>query len=153
MTPTVMAVTAVFDFFLPQQKKVWILNFILLLPNQLISGGLLTLKFSFQYFQFADGVWVIESLYFEVSKLIWTLFTLVMTILGLKSSFFCMIWVFFPMTGRFILEYVYDRTAVQRKPKDWKWLAIHLISLAIPLTMIMYLIYMTFLMFIPIMGR
>jgi len=76
-----------------------------------------------------------------------------MTILGLKSSFFCMIWVFFPMTGRFILEYVYDRTAVQRKPKDWKWLAIHLISLAIPLTMIMYLIYMTFLMFIPIMGR
>ena len=28
MTPTVMAVTAVFDFFLPQQKKVWILNLI-----------------------------------------------------------------------------------------------------------------------------
>ena len=160
MTPTVMAVTAVFDFFLPQQKKVWNLNFIFLknyylihVLSWLISGTLLTLKFSFQYFQFADGVWVIESLYFEVSKLIWTLFTLVMTILGLKSSFFCMIWVFFPMTGRFILEYVYDRTAVQRKPKDWKWLAIHLISLAIPLTMIMYLIYMTFLMFIPIMGR
>jgi hypothetical protein len=71
----------------------------------------------------------------------------------LKSSFFCMIWVFFPMLGRFILERVYDRTAIQRKPKDWKWLVIHLLSLTIPLTMMMYLIYMTFLMFIPIMGR
>lgn len=40
MCPTVMAVCAVFYFALPRQK---------------------------QYFQFADGVWVIESLYFEVS--------------------------------------------------------------------------------------
>lgn len=107
----------------------------------------------FQYFQFADGVWVIESLYFEVSKLVWTLYTLVMTFLGLKSSFFCMIWVLFPMIGRLVLEKMYDRTAVQRRPKDWKWLVIHLFSLAIPLIMMMYLIYMTFLMFIPIMGR
>ena len=30
---------------------------------------------------------------------------------------------------------------------------IHLFSLAVPLIMMMYLIYMTFLMFIPIMGR
>ena len=57
------------------------------------------------------------------------------------------------MLGRFILERVYDRTAIQRKPKDWRWLVIHLLSLTIPLTMMMYLIYMTFLMFIPIMGR
>jgi hypothetical protein len=76
-----------------------------------------------------------------------------MTILRLKSSFFCMFWVLFPMTGRFILERMYDRTAVQRKPKDWKWLVIHLFSLTIPLIMMMYLIYMTFTMFIPIMGR
>ena len=67
------------------------------------------------------GVWVIESLYFEVSKLVWTLYTLVMTILGLKSSFFCMIWVFFPMMGRLVLERMYDRSAIQRKNKDWKW--------------------------------
>ena len=32
-------------------------------------------------------------------------------------------------------------------------LMIHLFSLAVPLIMMMYLIYMTFLMFIPIMGR
>lgn len=96
---------------------------------------------------------MIESLYFEVSKLVWTLYTLVMTVLGLKSSFFCMIWVLFPMVGRFLLERMYDRTAVQRRPKDWKWLVIHLLSLAVPLMMMMYLIYMTFVMFIPIMGR
>lgn len=126
MVPTVMSVIAVFYFALPRQR---------------------------QYFQFADGVWVIESLYFEVSKLVWTLYTLVMTILRLKSSFFCMIWVFFPTLGRVILEKMYDRTAVQRRPKDWKWLVIHLFSLAIPLIMMMYLVYMTFLMFIPIMGR
>ena len=67
------------------------------------------------------GVWVIESLYFEVSKLVWTLYTLVMTILGLKSSFFCMIWVFFPMMGRLVLERMYDPLAVQKRKKDWKW--------------------------------
>ena len=76
-----------------------------------------------------------------------------MTILRLKSSFFCMIWVLFPVSGRLLLEKMYDRTAVQRRPKDWKWLVIHLVSLAIPLVMMMYLIYMIFVMFIPIMGR
>jgi hypothetical protein len=60
---------------------------------------------------------VIESLYFEVSKLLWTLFTLVMTFFGLKSSFFCMVWVLFPMAGRFLLDRIYDRNAVQRKRK------------------------------------
>ena len=45
-----MAVIAVFQFVLPRQKK---------------------------HFQFIDGIWVIESLYFEVSKLVWTSFTLV----------------------------------------------------------------------------
>ena len=70
-----------------------------------------------QFFQFPDGVWVIESLYFEVSKLLWTLFTLVMTFFGLKSSFFCMVWVLFPMAGRFLLDRIYDRNAVQRKRK------------------------------------
>lgn len=96
---------------------------------------------------------MIESLYFEVSKLVWTLYTLVMTVLGLKSSFFCMIWVAFPTMGRVLLEKMYDRTAVDRRPKDWKWLAIHLFSLTVPLLMMMYLVYMTFSMFIPIMGR
>ena len=45
MAPTVMSVIAVFYFVLNKQRK---------------------------YFQFVDGVWIIESLYFEVSKLIWT---------------------------------------------------------------------------------
>ena len=100
MTPTVMSVTAVFSFALPQQKKV-------LIDESHIFTSCTWSYFQLQYFQFADGIWVIESLYFEVSKLVWTLFTLVMTVLGLKSSFFCMIWVFFPMIGRFILERVY----------------------------------------------
>ena len=39
MAPTVMAVIAVFHFVLSRQRK---------------------------YFQFVDGIWVIESLYFEV---------------------------------------------------------------------------------------
>ena len=39
MAPTVMSVIAVFYFVLSRQKK---------------------------YFQFVDGVWIIESLYFEV---------------------------------------------------------------------------------------
>ena len=36
---------------------------------------------------------------------------------------------------------------------DWKWLVIHLLSLFVPLTLNMYLINMTFAMFVPIMGR
>jgi len=36
---------------------------------------------------------------------------------------------------------------------DWKWLALHFISLVIPLILNMYLIYTTFTMFVPIMGR
>ena len=40
MAPTVMSVIAVFYFVLSRQKK---------------------------YFQFVDGVWIIESIYFEVS--------------------------------------------------------------------------------------
>ena len=90
MAPTMMSVIAVFNFALSRQKKC---------------------------FQFNDGLWVIESLYFEVSKLVWTLYTLVMTVLRLKSSFFCMMWVAFPMAGRFLLERIYDRTAVKKKPK------------------------------------
>jgi len=126
MAPTMMSVIAVFHFALPRQKK---------------------------FFQFKDGLWVIESLYFEVSKLVWTLYTLVMTLLRLKSSFFCMMWVLFPMAGRFILERIYDTSAVKKKPKDWKWLLIHMLSILIPLTLNMYLIYTTFVMFVPIMGR
>jgi len=126
MAPTVMTVIAVFFYALPRQKK---------------------------YFQFVDGVWVIESLYFEVSKLIWVLFTLIMTIARLKSSFFCMIWVLFPVTGRFILDRVYERSPTQKKSKDWLWLVGHLTSLVVPLILNMYLIYTTFVMFIPIMGR
>ena len=126
MAPTMMAVIAVLNFALSRQKK---------------------------FFQFHDGVWVIESMYFEVSKLVWTFYTLVMTLLRLKSSFFCMIWVLFPMSGRFLLDQIYDRTAVKRKPKDWKWLMVHLISVSVPLILNMYLIYTTFAMFVPIMGR
>ena len=41
MAPTVMSVVAVFHFVLSRQKK---------------------------YFQFVDGVWIIESIYFEVRQ-------------------------------------------------------------------------------------
>ena len=126
MAPTVMSVIAVFYFVLNKQRK---------------------------YFQFVDGVWIIESLYFEVSKLIWTLFTLVMTVFRLKSSFFCMCWVLFPMMGRLFLEKHYDLTPAKRKQKDLKWLLIHLTSLLIPLILHMCLILTTFTMFIPIMSR
>jgi len=126
MFPVVCTVTAVFVFALPRQKK---------------------------YFQFSDGVWVIESLYFEVSKLVWSLFTLVMTLAQLKSSFFCMVWVLFPSIGRGVLDHMYDRTPAQRRPRDTKWLLIHLGSLLIPLILNMYLILTTFAMFIPIMAR
>lgn len=126
MAPTMMAVIAVFHFVLPRQKK---------------------------YFQFIDGIWVIESLYFEVSKLVWCMFTLVMTLARLKSSFFCMTWVLFPSLGRLLLDWLYDRSPAKRKPRDNSWLFIHLGSLLLPLTLNMYLIHTTFTMFIPIMSR
>jgi len=126
MAPTVMSVIAVFYFVLPRQKK---------------------------YFQFVDGIWIIESLYFEVSKLIWSFFTLAMTIAGIKSSFFCMVWVLFPMAGRYVLDRMYDSTPTKRRQKDNKWVLIHLISLLVPLILNMYLISNTFSMFIPIMSR
>ena len=126
MAPTVMAVIAVFYFVLPRQKK---------------------------YFQFSDGIWVIESLYFEVSKLVWCLFTLLMTLARLKSSFFCMSWVLFPSLGRTILDSMYDSSPTKRRQKDKTWLLIHLLSLLLPLILNMYLIFTTFTMFIPIMSR
>eukprot|EP00096_Caligus_rogercresseyi_P010754 TRINITY_DN4013_c0_g1_i1.p1 TRINITY_DN4013_c0_g1~~TRINITY_DN4013_c0_g1_i1.p1 ORF type:complete len:900 (-),score=145.35 TRINITY_DN4013_c0_g1_i1:1936-4635(-) len=126
MTPTIKAVVAVFHFALPRQKK---------------------------YFRFTDGIWAIESLYFEISKLVWTFFCFVLTLLRVKSSFFCTIWVFFPMLGRLLLDSIYDRTAVSKKPKGLQWLLIYLSSLIIPLIFNMYLIHTTFCMFVPIMGR
>lgn len=126
MAPTVMSVIAVFYFVLPRQKK---------------------------YFQFIDGIWVIESLYFEVSKLIWSMFTLVMTLARVKSSFFCMTWVLFPTLGRLFLDRIYDSSPTKRRRKDAWWLVIHLLSLLVPLILNMYLIFTTFTMFIPIMSR
>ena len=126
MAPTVMSVIAVFFFVLNKQRK---------------------------YFQFVDGIWIIESLYFEVSKLIWTVITLVMTILRVKSSFLSMCWVLLPMLGRAVLERQYDSSPAKRKQKDLKWLLVHLLPLLIPLILHMYLILTTFTMFIPIMGR
>lgn len=126
MAPTIMSVIAVFYFVLPRQKK---------------------------YFQFVDGIWVIESLYFEVSKLIWSLFTLIMTLARVKSSFFCMTWVLFPTLGRMLLDWIYDSSLTKKKQKDVWWLLLHLLSLLVPLIFSMYLIFTTFTMFIPIMSR
>ena len=36
---------------------------------------------------------------------------------------------------------------------DWVWLAIHLLSLFVPLVLSISMTYATFMMFIPIMGR
>ncbi len=101
-----------------------------------------------QVFAYIKGNWTVEMLYFEVSKLAWTLFTLVLTIMRVQSSFFCMAWVLFPMAGRLLLDKLY----VTRK-KDLRWLIIHLLSLFVPLILSMSMIYATFVMFIPIMGR
>lgn len=126
MFPTVCTVIAIFFFALPKHKK---------------------------YFQFSDGIWVIESLYFEVSRLVWTLFTLGMTLANIKSSFFCMSWVLFPSIGRAILDHMYERSPSKRRPRDVWWLIIHLTSLLVPLVLNMYLTLTTFAMFIPIMSR
>jgi len=126
MAPTVMAVIAVFHFVLPRQKK---------------------------HFQFLEGIWIIESLYFEVSKLVWCFFTVAMTAARLKSSFFCMTWVLFPSLGRYFLDRVYDKSPATRRPRDNFWLLLHLLSILLPLLMNMYLIFTAFTMFIPIMAR
>jgi hypothetical protein len=60
---------------------------------------------------------VIESLYFEVSRTVWTVFLLLMTLARLNSAFFCLIWVLFPMLGRLLLERVYDKSPAQKKQK------------------------------------
>jgi hypothetical protein len=76
-----------------------------------------TYHFHFQVFQFDGGIWVIESLYFEVSRTVWTVFLLLMTLARLNSAFFCLIWVLFPMLGRLLLERVYDKSPAQKKQK------------------------------------
>ena len=57
------------------------------------------------------------------------------------------------ISGRCILERIYDKTPAQRKQKDWKWMLLHLVSLLVPLIINLYLIYASFTLFIPIMGR
>ena len=76
-----------------------------------------------------------------------------MTMLRLKSSFFPLIWVLFPTLGRVILDKIYDLSPAKRKSKDLKWLLIHLTSLVLPLISHMYLLLITFVMFVPLMGR
>ena len=76
-----------------------------------------------------------------------------MTILRFKSSFFPLAWVLFPTLGRVILDRIYDTSPAKRKPRDLKWLIIHLSSLLLPLIMHMYFILITFVMFVPLMGR
>ena len=101
------------------------------------------------------GNWAVESMYFEVSRLVWTVFTLLFTLLRLQSSFFFMTWVLFPGLGRMLLTKLYEGETLgkKRKEKDWKWLAIHLSSLFVPLVLSISMTYATFIMFIPIMGR
>lgn len=40
-----------------------------------------------------------------------------MTLLRLKSSFLCMLWVLFPLIGRTLAESIYDRSAADKKQK------------------------------------
>ena len=89
----------------------------------------------------------------QVSKLIWTVFTLAMTLLRLKSSFFCMFWTLLPMLGRAALDRTYDLNPAKRRQKDLKWFLVHLLSLLVPLILHMCLVLTTFTMFIPIMSR
>ena len=77
----------------------------------------LLIDFLLQNFQYAGGVWAIESLHFEVSKLVWTMLTLVLTLFRYRSSFLTMFWVLCPLIGRTILERTYDKTAIQKKDK------------------------------------
>ncbi len=109
MLPTLFSVMAIFRACLSGQKKVGQIYLIEFLCIKRSS--------SFQCFQYSDGIWAVESLHFEVSKLSWTLFTLVMTCLGWKSAFFCMIWVLFPMAGRLFLEKLYDKSVSKKKRK------------------------------------
>jgi len=105
-------------------------------------------------FRFAEGLWVIEDIFSEVSRLWWSLFTLVMSLLGLKSSFFCCLWVVFPLLGRQALERLYlSSSPTQRKTRDLRWLILHLTSLSLPLLLSLYLGLTMFTMFIPILGR
>ena len=89
----------------------------------------------------------------QVSKLIWTVFTLAMTLLRLKSSFFCMFWTLLPMLGRAALDRTYDLNPAKRRQKDLRWFLVHLVSLLVPLILHMCLVLTTFTMFIPIMSR
>lgn len=56
-------------------------------------------------------------MYFEVSKLVWTLFTLTMTLLRIQSAYFTMMWVLFPLMGRTLLEKIYDQDGVKKVEK------------------------------------
>ncbi len=98
------------------------------------------------------GTWSLEALYFEVSKLSWSFFCLAGTLLRVQSSFLCMLWVLFPTLGRMLLDRMYE-DGLRRRDKDFRWLAIHLVSLFVPLLLNITMIYATFIMFIPIMGR
>ena len=60
----------------------------------------MTCMYYHQVFRFPGGIWAIESLYFEVSKTVWTFFMLCLMLARFKSSFLCTFWVLFPMLGR-----------------------------------------------------
>ena len=85
-----------------------------------------------QAFAYVSGNWAVEAMYFEVSRLVWTVFTLLMTLLRLQSSFFVMSWVLFPSLGRFLLNRMYDQgegnTKKREKGKHFSMCTEHLLS-------------------------
>lgn len=64
-----------------------------------------------------------------------------------------MIWVIFPLAGRYVLERVLERSLDKNTQRDWRWLMVHLGSQLLPLILALTMIYNTHVMFIPIMGR
>jgi hypothetical protein len=88
-----------------------------LLVRETCRRALSSFSFVLQDFNFSEGKWAIESLYFEVNRLVWTVFTLLLTVLRLQSSYFCMIWVLFPSLGRLILDHIYEKAAKSERVK------------------------------------
>uniref|UniRef100_A0A8D2L6C6 Endoplasmic reticulum metallopeptidase 1 n=1 Tax=Varanus komodoensis TaxID=61221 RepID=A0A8D2L6C6_VARKO len=88
------------------------------------------------------------EIFFDVPVAFWSITLVLLTSLGVSSAFICAIWVAFPLLTKLMIY-----KELKEKGATMKFVMIYLLGMFIPQLYLLYLNWLIFEMFIPIMGR
>ncbi|XP_006816631.2 endoplasmic reticulum metallopeptidase 1-like [Saccoglossus kowalevskii] len=97
------------------------------------------------------NLWEVESIYFDATLLLWMSFLAVATAKHSMSSYILLMWVAFPVVFRRLTSLFFSDHLNAMPPR--LFFGSHTVSLVIPTLMSMYIIWMLFLLVLPITGR